>query len=75
MNSVARITWNRITKTIRYRSLNEPMKIDCIFKQKGKRFIPAELQVLSNGHSSRDMQHKIQKITLLINQNYSKKLK
>lgn len=74
-NVSARIKWNRLIKEIEYKSINEQPKMEITFKQRGNKFVLHNMVVLSNGHSSRNLQHKLENITKFINQKYQNLLK
>ncbi len=69
--ALARISWNRLSKTIKYLSINENPKLKLLFHQdKHQKFIIAEMHVESNTHSSKDLQNRLQQITNHINAMY-----
>lgn len=71
-NKVARVTWNRLTKEVRYKSINEEPKLDAVFKLNTQKcFVLKSLRVNSNGYTSADMQAKIQSIAKHLNDSYS----
>ena len=73
--AVAKISWNRLSKEITYKSIQEEPKLNLILKQKGKKFVIHHMNVLSNGYTSRDLQHKLQNVVNLVNKKYGSYIK
>lgn len=73
--AAAKLSWNRLTHEVTYKSLREEPKFELIFKQKGNKFVIHNMVVLSNGYKPRDLQYKLQAINKMVNEKYGPCLK
>ncbi len=83
----AKLSWNRVSREVRYKSLpkkNSKSKrleyvdnpaLDISFVQRNGKFIINGINVLTNGHSSRDLQNKIESVSKLVNNKYKHVIK
>ena len=72
---LAKRSWNRLDKSVHYKSLEgDSPKIDAVFQQNKKGiFVLNNLKVMSNGYHPRDLQNKIKQIQDGINRDYNSK--
>jgi len=70
----ARITLNRLNKTVRYKSLDEKLNVDLIFQKKNKCFVLVEERINCSGYTSDELEHKKQRVLQYITKQYNKVL-
>lgn len=70
----ARITWNRLSKTILYDSLNEKPKIHAVYKKQNKCFVLIDCKIDDTGYYPGDVNHKLENIQQYLQKNYGNRI-
>jgi hypothetical protein len=73
-NVVARIIWNRLDKTIEYKSINEYPQIDAVYQKKGKLFVLVDCKINDTGYYPGDVNNKLRQIQKYLQRNYSQRI-